>query len=63
MPSTANPLVWTSALPSNDLLTVVTMSIILFNHPLPLTVLPLDFPIEPSRVGIVWLKDRTLIVR
>jgi hypothetical protein len=63
MPSTANPLVWTSALPSNDLLTVVTMSIILFNHPLPLTVLPLDFLIEPSRVGIVWLKDRALIVR
>jgi hypothetical protein len=39
------------------------MSIILFNHPLPLTVLPLDFLIEPSRVGIVWLKDRALIVR
>lgn len=42
-------------------LTVVPESVMRFNTArLPLKILPVDFQVEPSNVGIVWLKDRTL---
>jgi DNA-binding transcriptional LysR family regulator len=51
-----------NALPATGrFLTVVPASVLRFSPArLPLKVLPVDFPVEPGRVGIIWLKDRTL---
>jgi DNA-binding transcriptional LysR family regulator len=50
-----------NALPaSGRFLTVVPSSVLRFGRRLPVKVLPVDLPVEPGRVGIVWLKDRTL---
>jgi len=50
-----------NALPiTGGFLSVVPASVLRFNQRLPLKVLPVDFPVELGRVGIVWLKDRTL---
>jgi DNA-binding transcriptional LysR family regulator len=51
-----------NALPATGrFLTVVPASVLRFNPGrLPVKVLPVDFPAEPGRIGIVWLKHRTL---
>jgi DNA-binding transcriptional LysR family regulator len=50
-----------NALPaSGRFLTVVPSSVLRFGRRLPVKVLPVDLAIEPGRVGIAWLKDRTL---
>lgn len=47
--------------PTGRFLAVVPESVLRFNTArLPLKILPVDFQVEPSPVGIVWLKDRTL---
>jgi len=49
------------ALPeSGRFLSVLPSSVLRFNSQLPVKVLPVDFPAEPGRIGIVWLRSRTL---
>lgn len=50
-----------NALPaSGRFLTVVPSSVLRFGHRLQVKILPVDLPVEPGRIGIAWLKDRTL---
>jgi DNA-binding transcriptional LysR family regulator len=50
-----------NALPTTgSFLSVAPTSVLRFNRRLPLKVLPVDFPVEPGRVGIVWMRHRTL---
>lgn len=51
-----------NALPlTGRFLTVVPESVLRFTVArLPLKILPVDFQVEPSPIGIVWLKDRSL---
>jgi len=51
-----------NALPSSGrFLCVVPASVLRFGTGrLPIKVLPVDFPVEPGRIGLVWLKHRTL---
>lgn len=50
-----------NALPiTGRFLTVVPASVLRFNRRLPLKALPVDFAVDPGKVGVVWLKDRTL---